>query len=77
MQGNWRSVTAAEQSTQDADAALPFGHFAPNAAQRALIALDAKSQMTSISAGTQPHLIIVTMSSSTQPHMKMTVEAIQ
>ncbi len=39
MQGNWRSVTAAEQSTQDADAALPFGHFAPNAAQRALIAL--------------------------------------
>lgn len=39
MQGNWRSVTAAEQSTQDADASLPFGHFAPNAAQRALIAL--------------------------------------
>lgn len=39
MQGNWRSVTAAEQSTQDADASLPFGHFAPNALQRALIAL--------------------------------------
>ena len=39
MQGSWRSVTAAEQSTQDADAALPFGHFAPNAVQRALIAL--------------------------------------
>lgn len=39
MQGNWRSVTAAEQSTQDADASLPFGHFAPNGAQRALIGL--------------------------------------
>lgn len=39
MQGSWRSVTAAEQSTQDADAALPFGHFAPNPLQRALIAL--------------------------------------
>ena len=39
MQGNWRSVTAAEQSTQDADASLPFGHFAPNPLQRALIAL--------------------------------------
>ncbi len=39
MQGSWRSVTAAEQSTRDADAALPFGHFAPNLLQRALIAL--------------------------------------
>ncbi len=39
MQRNWRSVTAAEQSTQDADAALPFGHFAPNTVQRLLIAL--------------------------------------
>lgn len=39
MQGSWRSVTAAEQSTQDADATLSFGHFAPNAVQRALIAL--------------------------------------
>ena len=39
MQGNWRSVTAAEQSTQDADASLPFGHFAPNPLQRALITL--------------------------------------
>jgi FkbM family methyltransferase len=39
MQGNWRSVTAAEQSTQDADASLPFGHFAPNALQSTLIAL--------------------------------------
>jgi FkbM family methyltransferase len=39
MQGNWRSVTAAEQSTQDADASLPFGHFAPNALQSTLIAI--------------------------------------
>lgn len=39
MQGNWRSVTAAEQSTQDADASLPFGHFSPNVVQRVLIAL--------------------------------------
>ena len=39
MQGSWRAVTAAEQSTQDADASLPFGHFAPNAIQRALVAL--------------------------------------
>lgn len=39
MHGNWRAVTAAEQSTQDADASLPFGHFAPNAIQRALISL--------------------------------------
>lgn len=39
MQGTWRSVTAAEQSTRDADAPLAFGHFAPNGIQRALIAL--------------------------------------
>jgi FkbM family methyltransferase len=39
MQGTWRSVTAAEQSTRDADASLPFGHFAPNAVQHALIAM--------------------------------------
>lgn len=39
MQGSWRSVTSAEQSAQDADASLPFGHFAPNAIQRALVAL--------------------------------------
>jgi len=39
MQGTWRSVTASEQSTRDADASLPFGHFRPNVVQRALIAL--------------------------------------
>lgn len=39
MQGSWRAVTAAEQSAQDADATLDFGHFAPNALQRALISL--------------------------------------
>lgn len=39
MQGTWRAVTESEQSAQDADAALAFGHFAPNAVQRAVIAL--------------------------------------
>lgn len=39
MQRTWRAVTAAEQSAQDADAAMPFGHFAPNPVQRLLIAL--------------------------------------
>jgi FkbM family methyltransferase len=39
MQRNWRAVTAAEQSAQDADTALAFGQFAPNAVQQALIAL--------------------------------------
>lgn len=38
MQGTWRSVTAEERSTEDADARLAFGHFLPNALQRALIA---------------------------------------
>jgi FkbM family methyltransferase len=39
MQGSWRSVTAEERSGADADAALPFGDFAPNPVQRALIGL--------------------------------------
>lgn len=39
MQGSWRSVTAEERSADDVDAALAFGHFAPNAVQRGLIAL--------------------------------------
>lgn len=39
MQGSWRSVTAEERSDADADAGLAFGHFAPNALQRGLIAL--------------------------------------
>lgn len=39
MRGTWRSVTAEERSAEDADAGLPFGHFAPNPVQRALIAL--------------------------------------
>lgn len=39
MQSTWRSVTADERSIQDSDAALPFGHFAPNGLQRALISL--------------------------------------
>jgi FkbM family methyltransferase len=39
MQGEWRSVTAMEQSTRDPFSSLPFGHFAPNALQRVLIGL--------------------------------------
>ena len=39
MQGSWRSVTPDERSGADADAALAFGHFAPNLLQRGLIAV--------------------------------------
>lgn len=39
MSGIWRPLTASEVSGADPHAAAPFGSFAPNLAQRALIAL--------------------------------------
>ena len=39
MQGHWRSVSDAEKSTLAPLSGFSFGHFAPNAAQKALIAL--------------------------------------
>lgn len=35
----WRTLSANERSSEEADAAQPFGTYAPNALQRALIAL--------------------------------------
>ncbi len=43
MQGEWRSVTAMEQSSLDSFSSLPFGHFAPNALQCLLIGLSRAS----------------------------------
>lgn len=37
--GSWRSLNGKERNLDDADDQLPFGHFAPNALQRAMISL--------------------------------------
>ncbi len=39
MTGVWRAVSEAEHLARDGDMSLPFGHFAPNPVQSALIAL--------------------------------------